>query len=81
MYFIYRHFDKDDNLLYVGMTNDVAKRTKSHEWGAYWFNEISYITLEKVKNIDVGNKYPVQIVTGFDVLEFLDNVDDIEIKS
>lgn len=45
-YFLYRQFDRDDNLLYVGMSMNVFKRTKGHQSSSYWFNSVKKITIE-----------------------------------
>jgi predicted GIY-YIG superfamily endonuclease len=43
---VYRHFDKDGVLLYVGCTKDIYKRTMSHVSQKDWAHEIATITLE-----------------------------------
>lgn len=43
---LYRHFDIDGKLLYVGISYDVEKRTKQHENLAEWFGEIAEIKTE-----------------------------------
>jgi predicted GIY-YIG superfamily endonuclease len=35
-HFLYRHYDKDDNLLYVGITNDLTRRTRQHRAYSRW---------------------------------------------
>lgn len=44
---LYRHFDADNNLLYVGISVDALKRLKQHNKKAKWFNDIAHITIEK----------------------------------
>ena len=47
VYFLYRHFDSDKKLLYVGISCKVLLRTFLHQNRAKWFEQISMITLEK----------------------------------
>lgn len=43
---LYRMFDRDGRLLYVGITLDVAQRFKEHKVVKSWWSEIASITLE-----------------------------------
>jgi len=43
---VYRHFDKNGQLLYVGLTKDLFKRQYSHALKADWRRDISYITIQ-----------------------------------
>jgi hypothetical protein len=44
---LYRHFNSDDVLLYVGITGEpVMRRVQGHRGRSSWFREISYIKLE-----------------------------------
>lgn len=36
-YAVYRHFDQEGRLLYVGMTKDIAKRRSQHSHSSLWF--------------------------------------------
>lgn len=42
---LYRHFDKDGVLLYVGISNDVRYRTDTHRKISRWFLDIAKITV------------------------------------
>ncbi|WP_132120963.1 GIY-YIG nuclease family protein [Actinocrispum wychmicini] len=44
---LYRMFDRDGRLLYVGITLDVSQRFKEHRAGKSWWTEASTITLER----------------------------------
>jgi len=35
-HFLYRHYDKNNNLLYVGITSDLNRRTKEHRSYSRW---------------------------------------------
>ncbi len=43
---LYRHFDKDGRLLYIGESCRILDRVLQHEKDARWFKEIVSITLE-----------------------------------
>ena len=43
---LYRHFDKDNKLLYVGISVDALDRLQSHRSQAFWFDKIRKITIE-----------------------------------
>lgn len=43
---LYRMFDDESNLLYVGISLDVIKRVKAHQ-KKYWWNEVVNIRLER----------------------------------
>jgi predicted GIY-YIG superfamily endonuclease len=43
---LYRHFDKDGKLLYVGISISVIQRLSQHR-RSRWFGEIASITIEK----------------------------------
>lgn len=44
---LYRHFDKDDNLLYVGLSFGAIARLQQHKALSHWFEDIAKITIEK----------------------------------
>ena len=46
-FFLYRHFDRDGNLLYVGVSWSVLERLRRHEKCSPWFGEVDSIRLEK----------------------------------
>lgn len=45
--YLYRHFDKDGALLYVGVSINAVARLGQHKQGSQWFGEISHIEIEK----------------------------------
>lgn len=47
---LYRHFDKQGRLLYVGISLGVLHRTSRHKAGSSWFDQIATITLEHFPN-------------------------------
>lgn len=47
MYYLYRHFNDKNDLLYVGISSCPFKRTKNHSKTAKWFSSVSTIKIEK----------------------------------
>ncbi|MAM60881.1 hypothetical protein [Maritimibacter sp. UBA3975] len=43
---LYRHFDKDGDLLYVGISLSAIDRSKQHKNGSDWWQEVASITVE-----------------------------------
>ncbi len=43
---LYRHFDNDGKLLYVGISLNAVKRLAQHKIHAHWFESISQIKIE-----------------------------------
>lgn len=44
---LYRHFDADGKLLYVGVSLSSVKRLMEHRSSSHWFPDISTVTIEK----------------------------------
>jgi len=44
---LYRHFDADDTLLYVGVSLSCVARLAQHRKKSGWYGEIATITIEK----------------------------------
>lgn len=44
---LYRQYDSNDRLLYVGISIDPRGRTANHMRGARWFDQVAYITFER----------------------------------
>ena len=44
--FLYRQFDKNDNLLYVGVSLSVIQRLSQHKTCSPWYHKIAKITVE-----------------------------------
>lgn len=43
---LYRHFDANDRLLYVGISLSAVQRLAQHRNGAHWFKKIVSVTIE-----------------------------------
>ena len=46
-YQLYRHYDSDKKLLYVGISLSSISRLGQHKVNSHWFDSISYIKIEK----------------------------------
>jgi predicted GIY-YIG superfamily endonuclease len=44
---VYRHFDKDDNLLYVGRSVNPLARLGMHKYQSDWFDQIATVKIER----------------------------------
>jgi len=44
---LYRHFDKDDVLLYVGISLSTIQRLSQHKRTAHWFDKVTRVSVEK----------------------------------
>jgi excinuclease UvrABC nuclease subunit len=44
---LYRHFDKDNRLLYVGVSLSVTQRLAQHRSHAHWFSQITRVEVEQ----------------------------------
>jgi predicted GIY-YIG superfamily endonuclease len=43
---LYRHFDSDETLLYIGITNDVRNRFKQHDKEKEWWKDVRHCTFD-----------------------------------
>ena len=50
MYYLYRYFDKNRTLLYIGMTNNFDQREASHRRYAKWWKSAGTKTIKKYRN-------------------------------
>lgn len=52
---LYRHFDKDGSLLYVGVSLATVKRLHAHRYGeGSWFKEITRIDIERFPTLKIA---------------------------
>lgn len=45
--YLYKHFDSDGNLLYVGISFSISQRISQHKKGSNWFADSGYVTILK----------------------------------
>lgn len=43
---LYRHYDANGTLLYVGISTSVMMRLAQHRWGSHWFTRVVRVTIE-----------------------------------
>lgn len=53
---LYRHFDSDGRLLYVGIALSPLSRLRAHRSRAHWFDDIARITIERFPDIAAARK-------------------------
>ena len=51
---LYRHFNAEGELLYVGISLNTVARLVAHQNSSEWFGDIASITIEKVENRDAA---------------------------
>jgi hypothetical protein len=51
---LYRHFDADGNLLYVGISLSVLHRLRRHRQKSAWFGRIVRITIERFATREIA---------------------------
>ena len=44
---LYRHYDKEGDLLYVGIAYATVHRLAAHRYGSGWFRDIEIVTIER----------------------------------
>lgn len=49
---LYRHFDAEGCLLYVGVSKSVLVRTSQHKRGSDWFDQVVRIDIERFSTLD-----------------------------
>ena len=47
---VYRAYDSDGRLLYVGMSVNVFQRLKQHRYEAPWYSQVSSVRVEQYKD-------------------------------
>ncbi len=51
---LYRHYDSDGVLLYIGITSSMRRRLREHEGNSDWYERISRITIERYESRDAA---------------------------
>jgi len=54
--FLYKHYDKNGVLLYVGISLNHLHRLAQHRGGSFWFNDISRIDIEPYESREMALK-------------------------
>lgn len=53
---LYRHYDSEDNLLYIGISKCTSSRLKGHKFSSNWYYDIVKITIERFDTRDAALK-------------------------
>ena len=61
---VYRHFDSQHRLLYVGMTNDIDRRNGQHRFTAPWWNEVRSTTWTDRMTFSQARRAEQEALTG-----------------
>lgn len=61
---LYRYFDSDDRLLYVGITGDNTKRQSQHRRSSFWFGEIAKATFEHYDTRDQAEQAETKAINS-----------------
>jgi len=59
---LYRHFDKDGRLLYVGISLHAILRLTQHRADSHWFDDIATTTIKKFKSKDDAIRAEVRAI-------------------
>lgn len=51
---LYRHFDKEGRLLYVGISQSAIVRLAQHKQTASWFDEVTTVTIENFETRELA---------------------------
>lgn len=51
---LYRHFDANRRLLYVGVSLSTLERLRRHKRSSHWFAEVVYITIERFETRELA---------------------------
>lgn len=51
---VYRHYDKDGNLMYVGQSMKVLYRQMQHASSSHWYDDVTKITLERFPDVSLA---------------------------
>ena len=63
MTYVYRAYGEDDQLLYVGMTDDVGQRLRGHRYqGSAWLAEMAYPTVESYSDRDSAHIAEIEAI-------------------
>jgi predicted GIY-YIG superfamily endonuclease len=77
-YKLYRHYDSEDNLLYVGISTNLTSRLAAHRAYSEWFDKITTIKIETYKNLsELRNIEKKIILEEKPVFNILHNIEQV----
>lgn len=59
---VYKHYDSDGNLIYVGVTGNALTRIRTHIRDSRWFDLVNEIKIEKFDNADAAIAREKQLI-------------------
>lgn len=59
---LYRCYDRDQRLLYIGMTAFPSRRFKQHRRGSSWWNQVDRIDLSSYRNFRVLEQAEIRAI-------------------
>ena len=62
MYTVYRHHDKDGNIIYVGKSKNLLYRQRQHRDNSEWFKDIAKIDYIILDSSDDMDKYELNYI-------------------
>jgi predicted GIY-YIG superfamily endonuclease len=78
---LYRHWDKDDNLLYIGISLSKLQRLGQHSRNASWFDKITKVTMESFPTRKVAlQKEKEAIITEYPIHNTIHNGNNLITK-
>ena len=68
LFYVYKHLDKYENILYVGYTQCIKTRTKSHYSAAKWFSDVSTITYKTYSSKEEAMQQEIDLIKKYNPL-------------
>lgn len=61
-YYVYKHLDENNKVIYVGLTTDMKNRQASHKSTALWRDKIKSVEYCKVENSAIMNIFEIYLI-------------------
>lgn len=62
LHYVYRYFDEDNELLYVGESNDPRRRAQDHANSKEWWPDVTYTSVEAFNNMSLAKTEEVRAI-------------------
>nr|WP_297940071.1 hypothetical protein [uncultured Lachnoclostridium sp.] len=62
MYYVYRYLDRNNRLIYIGITNDLIARKREHKQNSSWYSDDLRYQFVQVKNKYIAKAYEEYII-------------------
>ena len=60
--YLYRHFDKDGALLYIGISGNPRGRLKNHTAASSWFHRVKKVEIETYEDRDIVKRAEIEAI-------------------